>query len=206
MQATLFHKNTTVEISSDKWFTKIETLGAKGVIFDCDGTLADSAAAHLLCLRAAVRDQGFDMVENWYETRDVDAAIDHSIVQFGAHVETVSAIEATVQLLHQLAERAYPLAVITNAERPIATQTEGLMGNVSLLQLLPVRRSRIASKIGPSRALTVRSLPKQPIVIRLSDSCHWRNWWPPLSMCSLIIRIAKNNKFTIRSSKRICSA
>lgn len=169
MLAKLYHKSSKVQISSDKWLSKIETLGAKGVIFDCDGTLADSTIGHFLCLQAAVRDQGFEIRQSWYEMRsgldrsslleqfrlevterfDVDAAIEHSIAQFGTYVETVSAIEATVHLLHQLAERGYPIAVVTNAERPIATQSLRQIGVFKVLQELVCISDGLPAKPAP---------------------------------------------------------
>lgn len=143
MQSTLHHKGGTTTVSSDDWLATIKTMGKKAVIFDCDGTLADSTTAHFLCMQSAARDQGYDMTSEWYHRRsgldrlslfqdfqtniaeglNIDVAVQTSMAQFRTHVATVTPIHPTVQLLHQLVDEGYPVAVGTNAERPVAELT-----------------------------------------------------------------------------------
>lgn len=188
MQATLYHNGAKVQIPSDDWLTKIAALGVECVVFDCDGTLADSTAAHFLCLQAAVRAQGFDMAQRWYETRsgldrasiferfkaevaetlDIDSAIDHSVAQFGGHVDNVKAIKATVALLHQLAEHGYPLAVVTNSERSIATQSLRQIGVFDALQALVCITDGLPAKPAPQmfeRAAKLFGLLSEQVVV-----------------------------------------
>ncbi|MFK7876388.1 MAG: HAD family hydrolase [Paracoccaceae bacterium] len=166
MQARLHHNGGSVLVRSCDWLAKIESLGARGVIFDCDGTLVDSAAAHCLSLQAAVRDQGFELDATWYSARsgldrktlfhqfkndiaphlDVAAAIQDSIAQFSVQVEKVIPIRATTDLFRQLSKRGYQLAVVTNAERPVATQS--------------LRRTRLLEKIQELVCITDGFPPK----------------------------------------------
>ena len=41
----------------------------EGLIFDCDGTLADTAPFHYESLRAALEEQGIDLPRDWYFAR-----------------------------------------------------------------------------------------------------------------------------------------
>lgn len=154
MHATLHHNGQSLQVSSPDWLAQIDILGARGVIFDCDGTLVESEQAHFLALQAAVRHQGFELDATWYRARngldrltlfrqfarelaqtlDVEVARAFSIAQFQAHVDAVSPIEATTQLLRKLSDRGFGVAVVTNAERPVATLSLQHIGLLEYLQ------------------------------------------------------------------------
>ncbi|GAA6208768.1 beta-phosphoglucomutase family hydrolase [Cognatishimia sp. WU-CL00825] len=156
MSATLHHKGQQVPVVADDWLSKIECLGAKGVIFDCDGTLVESTEAHCRSMQVAAWDQGFVMAKDWYGARtgldretlfcdfknqvapglDVAKAIKGSISGFRNHINTLHPIKQPVKLFQTLCDKGCRVGVGTNAEREVALlslQAIGLLDRVSHL-------------------------------------------------------------------------
>jgi len=121
------------------WLAHIRDGGYRALIFDCDGTLVDSSAAHLRSVRAALQAQGHDIDDAWYAARtgldrqsmfrdfadaaprslDITRASHDSIAAFIADSAAVSEIPETADLVRALGG-VYPMAVGTNAERDVA--------------------------------------------------------------------------------------
>ena len=122
------------------------------MIFDCDGTLIDSSDVHLQCMRAGTQDQGHEMSAEWYGARtgldrislfkafrqafdsafDVDRACQTSIAHYDKAAHCARPIRETITLAKALLDRAMPLAVATNAERPVC---ELLLASVNIRDL-----------------------------------------------------------------------
>ncbi|WP_299588636.1 HAD family phosphatase [uncultured Tateyamaria sp.] len=123
-------------MSSDHWPDLFGTEGFCAAIFDCDGTLVESSAAHLQAMQSAAQDQGADMRADWYHTRagldrgalfrefaptlqtpfNVDQACEASIVKFADAVSMVKPNTSVLQFAMALKAQGIPLAVGTNAE------------------------------------------------------------------------------------------
>lgn len=164
-------------------------LGIRGAIFDCDGTLVDSHAAHFRCLQDATTEQGFDMALEWYEARngldrrgilnafredvaaslDVEAAMDTSMSRFWLHAEMVQPIPEVVALFHALSDRELPLAVATNSEREVATlslTSIGLIDKVHwLLSVSDGLPPKPATALFESAATLMQVAPRDIIVL-----------------------------------------
>lgn len=135
----LYSHGTRRAITSDCWAAEISAGGYRALIFDCDGTLVDSANAHLRSLQSAVRAQGYEIHHDWYHARtgldrqstfqefnkktlgplDIAAASQHSIDHFIANSAAVLPISETTQLLDLLKGQCR-MAVGTNAEIEVA--------------------------------------------------------------------------------------
>ena len=118
-----------------------------GLIFDCDGTLADTGALHLRSFQQALAQQGFAMDADWYNARGglariellqrfrSDFAVDldcgkaawQSIAAFGAIASMATPIAATTRIVKQFQGRL-PMAVASNAERPVVLATLRAIG------------------------------------------------------------------------------
>lgn len=145
-----------VFVGVQDWMPTIERLGFTSVIFDCDGTLVDSAEAHFLCMQEAAKAQGLRMKRQWYDQRrglsraslfsefehqaegrfDAALAVADSIAAFTRNATAVSAIAETVRLLRQVRAAGLTVAVGTNAEAAIARRSleiAGLKEEVSIL-------------------------------------------------------------------------
>lgn len=127
------------EITSETWQNDFLQLGYKSFIFDCDGTLVESADVHFTSFHEAAAAQGYKLDRDWYLARtgmdrsslfqefardfaigfDNDEAAAHSISRFVEISDRVSPIPETGNLVKFLHHK-FPLAVGTNAEKQIA--------------------------------------------------------------------------------------
>jgi HAD superfamily hydrolase (TIGR01509 family) len=128
----------------------------KALIFDCDGTLVDTAPAHFAAIRQAVAQQGHSMEEAWYMQR-TGLTPDDLLDAFEAELQAGSAsahldrgsifgrytefYQAGLPLLREVAEVAaiarewhgkVPLAVASNGR---LTNVKASLGAVGLLPL-----------------------------------------------------------------------
>lgn len=135
----LYAQGTRRAVKSDCWHAEIKAGGYRAVIFDCDGTLVDSAEAHFHSFQSALQAQGHEMQFDWYFARtgldrlailrdfaadvprplDIALAARSSIDTFIANSAAVLPIVETVQLV-RLLEGEFPMAVGTNSEAEIA--------------------------------------------------------------------------------------
>jgi|GEM_PF-764109 HAD superfamily hydrolase (TIGR01509 family) len=152
MQSTLHMAGKSTLLNSEGWLDMITAEAFDAVIFDCDGTLIDSSDVHIQCMREGTQDQGHEMSADWYATRigldrislfkafqrtfdrsfDVDRACRTSIAHYDKAVHLARPIGETINLAITLRDRAMPLAVATNAERPVC---ERLLGAVNIREL-----------------------------------------------------------------------
>ena len=152
MQSTWHSAGQSIRLNSEAWLDRVTAETFDAVIFDCDGTLIDSSEVHLQCLLAATRDQGQEMSAQWYAARtgldriglfeafrdsldgdfDVDRACEVSIAHINQVAHLARPIPETIALAKSLSERAKPLAVATNAERPVC---ELLLATVTIQDL-----------------------------------------------------------------------
>ncbi|WP_299733398.1 HAD family phosphatase [uncultured Tateyamaria sp.] len=152
MQSILHHRGKPHALTSDHWQSFITAEKFDAVIFDCDGTLIDSADVHLQCLMAGTQDQGHEMSPEWYAARngldrislfdafrqsfdatfDVERACQISIAQYDQAVHRARPIRETIALAKTLRDGAMPLAVATNGERPVC---ELLLATVNIRDL-----------------------------------------------------------------------
>ena len=152
MQSTLHLAGKSTLLNSEGWLDMITAEAFDAVIFDCDGTLIDSSDVHIQCMQAGTKDQGHEMSADWYAARngldrislfkefrrtfdrtfDVDRACRTSIAHYGKAVHLARPIGETISLAKTLGNRAMPLAVATNAERPVC---ERLLDTVNIREL-----------------------------------------------------------------------
>lgn len=155
LQSIFHHAGETRCLLSDDWPDLIAQGGYKAVIFDCDGTLVNSAGGHFEAFQSAVNRQGARMDKGWYVARtgldrrstleafaqccnlpfDVSRAVADSIAAFQAASHHVSAIPQTVALLRGL-DASLGRAVVTNAEREVAETSLGAIGVLSCIDHL----------------------------------------------------------------------
>ena len=154
--ATLYHDGNAAAVPVSEWFDAIRQIGVAAVVFDCDGTLAESSEAHFRSMQLAAAQQGREMSRDWYAARtgldrsalfeefaslvgdDFDrhrAALD-SIAAFPRNTGLIKPIPETVALFDRLHAAGYPLAVGTNAERGIAQVSLNRAGVLSRLSVL----------------------------------------------------------------------
>ena len=55
--------------TSETWQNDILQLGYKSFIFDCDGTLVESADVHFTSFQEAAAAQGYELDRDWYSVR-----------------------------------------------------------------------------------------------------------------------------------------
>ena len=152
MQLTLHMVGKSILLNSEGWVEMITAEAFDAVIFDCDGTLIDSSDVHIQCMQAGTKDQGHEMSADWYAARngldrislfkefrrtfdrlfDVDRACRTSIAHCDKAAHLARPIGETINLAKTLGDRAMPLAVATNAERPVC---ERLLATVNIREL-----------------------------------------------------------------------
>jgi len=143
MRSIFHHRGQSYDLTSTSWLDTIEEEGFAGVIFDCDGTLVDSADAHMHAMQAATLEQGQEMAASWYQSRtgldrtnlfeqfslttdahfNIEQACLTSIASFKHFIDQIQPIPATIKLATQLYKDNFPLAVATNSERAVAEQS-----------------------------------------------------------------------------------
>jgi beta-phosphoglucomutase-like phosphatase (HAD superfamily) len=110
------------------------------LIFDCDGTLVDSAAAHLLSLQEALKPLGLTMKEEWYRTRHglgPDPLIDEYEAAFGVPPIDRSALfqrnnaafHAAIPLIEEVTFVA-DVARAWHGKVPMSVASNGVRANV----------------------------------------------------------------------------
>lgn len=138
ISAKLHTEDTITEVSSATWLSVFEERGYTAFIFDCDGTLVESADVHFASFAQAASEQGHVLERDWYlertgldrislfqafaksvDTFDVGSAASRSIALFSEISDKVVPIPETKALVEHLA-KAHPLAVGTNAEEDVA--------------------------------------------------------------------------------------
>lgn len=171
----------------------LETRTFAGLIFDCDGTLVDTALAHLEALRVALRKHGRIMPSAWYFARvglTPVALLDAYEKEFGSlpisHRELLETYKESYQAaIDQLREisivadvvRAWkgrvPLAVASNGERENVC---GSLSNAGLLHLFDtvvsvedVRQGKPAPDVFLEAARRLGVPPEQCLVLEDSD-------------------------------------
>ena len=121
------------------------------LIFDCDGTLVDSASLHFRALRDALRAQGLELGQEWYEQRlglSRRALFQQFEQCFGAKIDVASASELSdriyASISHELAEipliasiarehhGKVPMAVASGGERFVLATSLRAAGLVDL--------------------------------------------------------------------------
>ena len=185
--AVFLHAGTETLVPSARWLDTLLEAGFAGVIFDCDGTLVDSASAHLRAMQQAAARQGTHMDRHWYEERggldrvslfqahraanseafDVACAVSDSLQSYPSHLAHVHPIGATIRLLDALGSQGVPVAIATNAERDIARHSlraAGLDGKVETL-------TSISDGVRPKPAPDLFLLAAQRLGRRPGDLC-----------------------------------
>ena len=165
----------------------------EALIFDCDGTLVDTAPAHLAALRAALKAHDLDMPGPWYFERvglTPMALLDDYEEHFGAlpvtrpellaiykvsYLEGVDQLEE-VTLVADLAREWHgrvPMAVASNGERE---NVRSSLKSVGLLQLFDtivaaedVSRGKPAPDVFLEAARRLKAAPGRCIVLEDSD-------------------------------------
>jgi beta-phosphoglucomutase family hydrolase len=122
----------------------------RGLVFDCDGTIADTMPLHYEAWRAALGDFGVEFPEAlFYEfagiptariieilnerhghTMPVQATADYKEELYVKLIDRVKPVEPVVQLIERYAGRL-PMAVATGGTRAICTKT---LGSLDLLR------------------------------------------------------------------------
>lgn len=139
-----------------------------GLIFDCDGTLADTGELHLRSFQEALAQQGFTMDADWYHARggmarlellqrfrsefavDLDCrrAAWQSIAAYGGMASKARPIEATARIVKQF-QGKIPLAVASNAERPVVLATLRAIGLLEAFSAIATITEAIVPKPAP---------------------------------------------------------
>lgn len=152
-----------------------------GLIFDCDGTLADTGELHLRSFQEALARQGFTMDPDWYHARgglarvellqcfrsefniDLDCrrAAWQSIAAFGAMASRVRPIETTARIVEQFQGRI-PMAVASNAERPVVLATLRAIGMLETFSAIVTITEAIVPKPAPCVFLMAADLLRLP--------------------------------------------
>ena len=140
MQSVFHHDGEVRDVSSDNWLALFNEEDFSAAIFDCDGTLVDSMDAHFHAMQSAAREQGHEMVPEWYRARtgldrrtlflefqkatagtfDTESAIAFSIERFNRFAHLIKPISTVLKFADALRRQGTPLAVATNAERAVA--------------------------------------------------------------------------------------
>ena len=173
LSSVVHHRNVSREITSEHWIEFVETKGFSAVIFDCDGTLVESSAAHMNSMQAAANEQGVEMAEEWYQERtgldrisllsefqdsirtafDIERAAKTSIENFGKFAEMVQPKIGVLGFAHDLNQRGISLAVATNAERDVAEVSLRTTGLRKIFSHLVSISDRAAPKPSPEMFL-----------------------------------------------------
>ena len=173
LNSVIHHHGVSREITSGHWIEFVETEGFSAVIFDCDGTLVESSAAHMKSMQAAAREQGVEMSEEWYLARtgldraslllefqdsirtvfDVERASKTSIEHFGKFASMVLPKKGVLGFARDPNQRGISLAVATNAERDVAEVSLNTTGVRTIFSYLVSISDGVAPKPSPEMFL-----------------------------------------------------
>ncbi|WP_329449015.1 HAD family phosphatase (plasmid) [Streptomyces sp. NBC_01426] len=141
--------------------------GILAVIFDFDGTLADTTANQEQSLRAALQPYGLDLDTDWYRRRfglsihDLLAAlpgarqlphdeiIGRSRAHLLAHMNTIAPIACSVALLHAAREAGLPCAVASAASRILVHPGIEALGLAPQFEAVVTREDAARGKPAP---------------------------------------------------------
>ena len=188
--ATLHTDDGTTAITSETWLGVIQDRGYTAFIFDCDGTLVESADVHFTSFFKAAAEQGHVLEREWYLARtgldrislfhefaksavafDIDDAVARSITLFIDISDRVTAIPEIESLVKTLGLTA-PLAVGTNAEKHVAHASLQATGLLSHFDEIVAVTDGLAPKPSPeifSRAADLLGAPR-PRTLVIEDS------------------------------------
>ncbi|MEP5155641.1 HAD family phosphatase [Planktotalea sp.] len=170
MQSTYTHAGKSHDLVSDDWLDVIVAEEFDAVIFDCDGTLIDSAQVHTLCLQAGTQEQGHEMSAQWYTARngldrkslfeafrdtigaefDVERACQRSITNYENVAHLARPIEATIKLAKALQARSIPLAIASNGERSVSDLLLTSVGIKELFETVVCISDNVPPKPSPA--------------------------------------------------------
>ncbi|MFD6967857.1 HAD family hydrolase [Streptomyces sp. NPDC059949] len=141
--------------------------GIGAVIFDFDGTLADTTANQEQSLRTALQPYGLDLDPDWYRRHfglsihDLLAAlpgarqlphdeiISRSRAHLLAHIHTITPIACSVALLHTAREAGLPCAVASGASRILVQPGIKALGLSSQFEAVVTREDVARGKPAP---------------------------------------------------------
>lgn len=121
----------------------------KGLVFDCDGTLADSMPVHWIAWEATVKHYGLDhlfpydrfmalggvpakailqtLTQEAGVTLDIDQAVRWKYERYYEHMDKITPIEAVLAIARQWRGKL-PMAVATGSARPGVERTLAIIG------------------------------------------------------------------------------
>ena len=177
-----------VDVASDQWLDLVRDRGLEAVIFDCDGTLVDSAEAHFQAFVSAAGAQGCPLDRDWYLDRtgldrrtlfrqlraaqapvlDVERAVADSIACFAQEVWRIRPMAEPVAFLNDLSTAGIPVAVGTNSEPEVATQSLTAIGVLPMIRALSCITNEVPPKPAPDifqRAAGALGIPAHQILV-----------------------------------------
>lgn len=165
----------------------------KAIIFDCDGTLLDTATLHFQAFEHALALQGETLDRAWYLSRtglsadrllqafaasfscriDVDAAIRDSSVRYLASVTKIQEFSDVADVARRYFG-ALPTAVASGGQRASVTKSLEVCGLVSLFDHIITIEDVSAGKPSPALFLTaaarLATLPQDCLVFEDTDA------------------------------------
>jgi len=110
-----------------------------GLIFDCDGTLVDTAPIHFFAVNEAMRPLGLEMAEDWYSAR-VGLTPEAMFAEFGrlcgVEIDTAALSRRYGPIFTANLDRAEEIAIVAEVARanfgkvPMAVASNGHLKNV----------------------------------------------------------------------------
>jgi beta-phosphoglucomutase-like phosphatase (HAD superfamily) len=141
--------------------------GVEALVFDFDGTLADTTDSHEQALRAALQPHGLDLDHDWYRQHvglsihDLlttlpggqllphDEIIRHSRARLLATVHMITPIACVVSLLHAARRAGLPCAVASGASRLLVHPRIEALGLVDEFAAVVAREDVMHGKPAP---------------------------------------------------------
>jgi beta-phosphoglucomutase-like phosphatase (HAD superfamily) len=135
------HSDSGITVLKDTdWFAAFCGRGYRAAIFDCDGTLVESADKHMRAFQSAAAIQGETMTPNWYRARtgmdrlglmstfarvahpgfDPIQAAEDSYSAFLSDPAPLPAIREVANFADMILSQGFLVAVGTNSERKVA--------------------------------------------------------------------------------------
>lgn len=158
-----------------------------GLIFDCDGTLADTGELHFRSFQQALARQGFAMEADWYHAKgglarmellqrfrsefavelDCRRAAWQSVAAYSEIASMARPIEATTRIVRRFKGKV-PLAVASNAERPVVLATLRAIGLLEAFSAIVTITEAIVPKPAPKvfqMAANLLGLPPEKCLV-----------------------------------------